>query len=146
MPKKPVTWTDKFIAKRAPKRVRLETDFAGIKAGTMMLVGTPEMFAAYLCKIPAGQTRTIERTRNELARQNDCTATCPVTTAIFLRIVAQAAIEQLSQGKAASEVVPFWRVIGPGSTIAKKLSIDDQWIALQRELEARVGATPMKPN
>jgi hypothetical protein len=138
VPKKPLTWTDKFAAKRSPKRVRLETDFAGIKAGTMMLVGTPEIFAAYLRKIPAGQTRTIERTRNELARQNDCTATCPVTTAIFLRIVAEAAIEQLAAGKAASEVVPFWRVIEPGSTIAKKLSVDGQWIALQRELESKL--------
>jgi hypothetical protein len=129
-------WNTKLNVKKLPKRVKLDKDFAGIKAGSMLFVGTPQIIDAYVRKIPAGETRTIERMRRELARKNDCDATCPVSTAIFLRISAEAAIEHLNAGKATADVAPFWRVIEPQSTIAGKLPIDSQWIAHQRELEA----------
>jgi hypothetical protein len=34
-------WKDKLNQPKQPKRVVLETDFAGIKAGTKLFVGTP---------------------------------------------------------------------------------------------------------
>ncbi len=129
-------WTTKLNAKKLPKRVKLDKDFAGIKAGSMLFVGTPQIIDAYVRKVPVGETRTIERMRRELARKNDCDATCPVSTAIFLRISAQAAIEQMNAGTSASDVSPFWRVIDAQSTIAGKLPIDSQWIAHQRDIEA----------
>jgi 6-O-methylguanine DNA methyltransferase, DNA binding domain len=129
-------WNTKLNAKKLPKRVKLDKDFAGIKAGSTLFVGTPQIIDAYVRKVPAGETRTIERMRRELARKNDCDATCPVSTAIFLRISAQAAIEQMKAGKAPAEVSPFWRVIQAQSTIAGKLPIDSHWITQQREIEA----------
>ncbi len=128
-------WNVKLKAKKLPKRVKLDKDFAGIKAGSMLFVGTPQIIYAYVRKIPLGQTRTIERMRRELARKNQCDATCPVSTAIFLRISAEAAIEQMNSGEPAAAVAPFWRVIEPASTIARKLTVDSQWIAHQREIE-----------
>jgi hypothetical protein len=128
-------WSAKLKVKKLPKRVKLDKDFAGIKAGSMLFVGTPQIIDAYMRKVPYGETRTIERLRRELARQNQCDATCPVSTAIFLRISAQAAIEQMNKGIASSEVTPFWRVIEAGSTIGNKLSIDSQQLALLRESE-----------
>jgi hypothetical protein len=130
-------WTARLDAKKLPKRVRLDKDFAGIKAGSMLFVGTPQIINHYVREVPLGETRTIERMRRELARKNQCDATCPVSTAIFLRISAQAAIEQMNGGKPANAVAPFWRVIEPKSTIASKLSIDPHWIALQREVETQ---------
>jgi hypothetical protein len=53
-----------------------------------------------------------------------------------LCICAEAAIERINAGAALSEVTPFWRVIEPGSTIARKLSVDAHWIAHQRDIEA----------
>ena len=128
-------WSSKLEIKKLPKRVRIDKDFAGIKAGSMLFVGTPQLIDAYVRKIPHGELRTIIRLRNELARKNQCDATCPVSTAIFLRIVAQAAIEKMNHGADLSTLTPFWRVIEPQSTIASKLSIDSQWIAHQREME-----------
>jgi 6-O-methylguanine DNA methyltransferase, DNA binding domain len=130
-------WTAKLDTKKLPKQVRLDKDFAGIKAGSMLFVGTPQIINDYVRKVPPGETCTIERMRRELARKNQCDATCPVSTAIFLRISAEAAIEQMNSGKSASAVAPFWRVVAPDSTIAGKLSIDKRWIALQREAEAQ---------
>jgi hypothetical protein len=46
-----------------------------------------------------------------------------MTAGIFLRIVAEVAIEQLNAGKAPSEVAPFWRVVSPQSAWSQKLSI-----------------------
>jgi hypothetical protein len=128
-------WNTKLQAKKLPKRVKLDKDFAGIKAGSMLFVGTPQIIDAYVRNVPGGETRTIERMRRELARKNQCDATCPVSTAIFLRISAQAAIEQMNAGKATTDVTPFWRVIEPQSTIAGKLTMDAQWIAQMRESE-----------
>ena len=129
------SWTARLQTPTSPKRVRLDKDFAGIKSGTMLFVGTPPIIDAYLRQVPPGETRTIERMRRELARTHQCDATCPVSTAIFLRIAAEAAIEGMEAGQALAEVSPFWRVIAPDSTIARKLPLDPDWIAHQRALE-----------
>lgn len=128
-------WRDKLRQPKQAKRVVLATDFAGIKAGTRLFVGTPLMIDDYIRGIPRGETRTIERLRKDLARRNRCQATCPVSTAIFLRMSAEAALEDLQDGAAPEAVTPFWRVIGPDSKIAKRLSVDANWIAAQRESE-----------
>ncbi|MEM8839536.1 MAG: hypothetical protein AAGE89_15700 [Pseudomonadota bacterium] len=117
----------------------MDKDFAGIKAGERMLVGTPMMVNDYVSKIPTGEVRTVERLRNELARRHKCDKMCPVSTAIFVRIVAEAAIEEMEAGKQVDQVAPFWRVIAPDDKVAKKLSIDSGWIAHQRTLEASIG-------
>lgn len=114
----------------------LETDFAGIKAGNMLFVGTPKIVEAYLRGIPHGENRTIERMRRELARRHRCDAMCPVSTSIFLRMVAEGAWEAIQAGQSADSVAPFWRVIEPGTPIAKRLQADSAWLRQRREAES----------
>lgn len=128
--------TARLQAKKDKKIVVLDKDFAGIKAGQTMLVGTPQMMDAYIRKIPSGQTRTMQRLRNELARRHKCDATCPVSTAIFVRIAAEAALEALDSGSEVQDITPFWRVVAPEDKIAGKLNIDREWIQHQRDREA----------
>ena len=132
------TWKEKVAVKKSPKRVRLDAAFAGVPAGAMLFVGTPQIVDDYVRRIPRGETRTIQRLRRELARRNDCDAMCPVSTAIFLRMVAEAAWEDLSAGAGLDAVTPFWRVVEPGSAIARKLPMDDAWLQAQRDAEAGV--------
>ena len=73
--------------------------------------------------------------REDLARSRDADATCPVSTAIFLRISAQAAIDEMEGGRSKGDVSPFWRVLRASDRITSKLSIDRQWIDTQRVLE-----------
>ena len=115
--------------------VELEKNFAGIKAGSTMLVATPQIVDTYIRGIPRGASRSIVRMRNELARKWNAHATCPVSSAIFLRISAQAAIDEMDDGKSVTEVAPFWRVISSKDKVARKLTIDSQWIDIQREAE-----------
>lgn len=127
---------EQLQAKKSHKLVVLDKDFAGVKAGNTLFVATPQIVDRYVQQIPYGQTRSIERMRNELARRWKANATCPVSAAIFLRISAQAAVDQMSQGRPAAEVTPFWRILTSADKIAKKLSIDGEWIDHQRALEA----------
>lgn len=135
-PKRPTDWRKRFDSAKPPKTVLLHTDFAGIKAGSVMYIGSPGVFASYIARIPQGETRTISRMRNELARRNEAVATCPVTTAIYLKVVAEVALADMAQGKPSDAVVPFWRVIEPGSKIALRLSCDDGVIADLRAMDA----------
>ncbi len=130
------TALEKLQQKKDKKVVVLEKDFAGIKAGQTMLVGTPQMIDTYVRKIPRGETRTVQRMRNELARRHRCDATCPVSTAIFLRISAEAAIEQMDDGASVDDITPFWRAIAPEDKVAKKIAVDSAWIQHQRDSEA----------
>jgi hypothetical protein len=134
--KRPTDWRKRFDKAKPPKTVILHTDFAGIKAGTVMYIGSPGVFANYIARIPSGQTRTIERMRNELARRNDAAATCPVTTAIYLKVVAEVALDDLDKGKPLESVVPFWRVIDKADKVAQKLSCGPDHILHLRALDA----------
>lgn len=126
---------ERLEADKQPKTVVLDKDFAGVKKGQKLFVATPKIVDAYIRKIPYGETRTIERMRRELARRRKCDASCPVSSAIFIRIAAQAAIDEMENGKSPSEVTPFWRLLNSTDKIAKKLSIDPQWLDVQRRSE-----------
>jgi hypothetical protein len=121
--------------KKEPKRVVLETRFAGIEAGSILYVATPDIVADYVRKIPAGQTRSIPQMRRDLAKKNKADATCPVSTAIFLRSVAEISLKQMAEGAASAEVTPFWRIVDPGSPIAKRMALEADWIEAQRAMD-----------
>ena len=128
-PKKPTDWRKRFGAAKPPHMVMLHADFAGVKAGNTMLISSPGEIANYLSRIPPGETRTMDRLRNELARKAGANAMCPVTTAIYLRVVAEVALTDLAEGRRLAEVVPFWRVVTPDSKVAKKLSCGPDHVA-----------------
>ncbi len=128
-----------------PKTVRLEFDFAGIPSGSLMFVATPDILAAYIRQIPYGETRTIIAMRREIARRRRCDAMCPVSTAIFLRQIAEAALRELAEGQTLAGVTPFWRLISSGDKIAKRLPVDPAWIDTQRALEAQTPQSKPPP-
>lgn len=127
---------EKMCREKSPKKVRLEYDFAGIKAGQMMFVGTPQIIDTYIRSIPYGETRSIIALRRELARKRQCDASCPVSTSIFIRMSAEAAIEEMEDGVALDSISPFWRVLTSADKITKKLEVDPEWVDQQRALEA----------
>jgi len=130
------TAKERLNTKKRSKIVVLEKDFAGVKKGQTLFVATPKIVDEYIKKIPYGETRTIVRMRRELARRRKCDATCPVSSAIFIRLSAQAAIDDLEGGVSVDEVAPFWRLLTSKDKITQKLTIDNKWLDLQREVEA----------
>lgn len=135
MPSRPKTWQQKMQAK-PPHTVVLDKDFAGVPAGARLLISCPLEVEHYLrTQVPPGETRAIQQMRRELARLHGADAACPVSTAIFLRTVAEAAWDQIEAGTPAAQVAPFWRVVEPGTPLAKKLRAGSDWIAQQRAAE-----------
>ena len=126
---------EKMREDKSPKVVVLEKDFADMKKGQRMFVGTPKIVDAYIKKIPHGKHRNIIRMRREMARKEKCDVMCPVSTAIFIRLAAQAAIEEMEQGKSVDQVTPFWRLLTAKDKITKRLTIEPEWVDLQRALE-----------
>lgn len=113
---------------KPPHHVILEKDFAGIPKGAKLLISCPVEIAAEL--------KSIQAFRSKLAAKNNCDATCPVSTSLFLRIVTEHAWEEFGRTKSTRDLAPFWRVVESSSPMAKKLSFDPAWIDLQRELES----------
>ena len=135
MPSKPKSWKQKMQAKPT-HMVTLEKDFAGVPVGSRLLISCPLEVEEYLrTKVPPGETREVQQMRRELAALHGADAACPVSTAIFLRTVAEAAWDDMEAGRPATEVAPFWRVVDPKSPLAKKLRAGSQWIEQQRAAE-----------
>lgn len=131
------TWTDKLHETKQAKVKRIETDFADIPAGSSMFIATPQIIDGYVKQLKKGAQVNIKTLRKDLALQHGADYTCPVTTGIFLRIVAEAAYENLQQGTPVSKLTPFWRVIEPDSPLAKKLSFGQDFLKKQIRAEAR---------
>jgi ABC-type uncharacterized transport system ATPase subunit len=129
------TWLDKLNETKEPKIKRIDIDFADIPAGSNMLIATPKIIDNYIQEIGVGKRIDTKTLRKDLALAHNADYTCPVTTGIFLRIVAEANYEKLQQGKHVKEITPFWRVIEPKSVLAKKLTFGQDFLLQQIEKE-----------
>ncbi len=129
------TWLDKLNEKKDPKIKRIETSFADIPAGSNMFIATPQLIDQYIQEIGFGKHIDSKTLRKDLALEHNADYTCPVTTGIFLRIVAEANYEKFQQGQTIENITPFWRVIKPSSPIAKKLTFGEEFIKQQIEKE-----------
>ena len=130
------SWLDKLNENKEPKIKRIEIDFADIPSGSMMFIATPKLIDEYIQEIGVGKRINIITLRKDLAIAHNADYTCPVTTGIFLRVVAEANYEKLQQGKHVEEITPFWRMIEPNSALAKKLTFGQDFLLQQIEKES----------
>lgn len=130
------TAREKLAAKKEIKKVVMDKAWGGMQPGDTMLVSTPQAVDAYIRAIPHGQTRTIPEMRDALAEAAGCAGACPMSSAIFVRMVAEAALEDIAEGKPVADVAPFWRIITSKDKMTKKLNVETAWIDEQRALEA----------
>lgn len=129
------TWIEKRDIKKSPVVKVLDKNFADMVEGEKMFIATPQLVDAYIRSIPFGSTVELSTMRKDLAVEHQADKTCPVTSGIFLRIVAEAAFEELNTGKKLDEITPFWRMIDPTSKVASKLTCGTEFIKQQRQLE-----------
>jgi hypothetical protein len=131
------SWQEKFDVSFSPKIEKANKSFAGIETGQMMLIPTPALVDAYVRQIPKGKFVDTKTLREDLAAEYHAEVTCPLTTGIFLRIVAELALEKMKKGVPVEKISPFWRVIDPHSPTAKKLTCGPSFIEKQRKKEAK---------
>lgn len=140
--KKPVTkrktWQEKLHIDKKAEVKKNDYDFADIPAGSKMLIATPLIMDEYIRQIPKGHFTDIKQIRKDLAAEYKAQYTCPVTTGIFIRIVAEAAYEEYEKGKPLSKITPFWRALSAKSPSAKKLSFGLKFLLDQQKKEGIV--------
>ena len=83
-----------------------------------MLIPAPLDVDALIRKVEEGKLITDKQIRERLARNFHADLTCPMTTGIFMRIVAETAEEDLRNGK--EQIAPYWRVIKPDGSLNEK--------------------------
>ncbi len=86
-----------------------------------MLVPTPMLVARAVRRVPIGRLITAEVLRARLARSARVDLTCPMTTGIFLNIIAGAAEEELARGH--RPVAPYWRVVRRDGSLPERFPI-----------------------
>ena len=131
------TAKEKLARKKEIKLITMDKAYGGIAVGEKMLVATPQIVDSYIRTIPLGETRTIPQLRNAIATIYKCDGTCPMSTSIFIRMSAEAALEDLEAELPSAEIAPFWRVITSKDKMAKKLNLPDPtWLDDKRAAEA----------
>jgi hypothetical protein len=84
-----------------------------------MLIPSPLDVDALIRTIKRGALITQSQIRERLARAHQADDACPIATGMFVRIVAEAAEEDLHSGK--QRVTPYWRVLRDNGTLNEKL-------------------------
>lgn len=126
------SWVEKRDQANPAHIEKLEKDWSDMKKGDRMLIATPSLIDDYVRQIPKGKESTLLQLRKDIAAEHGADNCCPLTSGIFLRIVAEAAYEEYSGGKALKNITPFWRIINLKMPTAKKLSFGTDLLKEQR--------------
>jgi hypothetical protein len=97
------------------------------RQGGRMLVATPLVVAAEVARIHRGAVLTVGELRDRLARHFHADHTCPLSTGIFLAIVAGAVSEDLRRGR--KPRWPIWRVVSDDGSLHPNWPLDARWRA-----------------
>jgi hypothetical protein len=96
----------------------------GLVAGQKMLIPTNTDIEAALRKLTPASVTSGPAFRALVAKPLNADGCCTFATNKALRAITERVSAALADGVSHAEVLPFWRVISPGNTIAKRLNLD----------------------
>ena len=131
----PKTWNEKLNIDREPEVGPSVRKIDGFPPGSMMLVPTPREVRDYVMALKPGTKSSIPEMRATLAKQFGAEVTCPMVSGIFARIVSEAALDDHRAGMPLDKITPFWRLVDPKTTLAKRLTCGADFIDRQRKSE-----------
>jgi hypothetical protein len=130
-----MTWAERLAASDGINIRPVPEGRRGMTPGKSMLYPSARMVNDAIRAVPEGQTITPKELRSSLADRYDAEYTCPVTTTMMLRIVAEAANEARDSGAKDDEITPVWRVLDAKASALRKLTFDPAWILEERVRE-----------
>jgi len=130
--KSKTSWREKLERPQEPKLVKIPPTMARFGNGTM-LIPTPSLVDSLIRKVPKGRLVTVSELRRKLAQDFAADVACPLTTGIFVRIVAEAAEEDRSLGR--KRITGYWRVVKDDGRLNPKFpgGIEEQTRHLRNE-------------
>jgi alkylated DNA nucleotide flippase Atl1 len=84
-----------------------------------MVIPRPLDVDSIMRSVKRGRLMTQSQLRERLARKSGADHACPLTTGIFVRIVAEAAEENSRTGK--KRITPYWRTIKDDGSLNERL-------------------------
>lgn len=107
---KPKTcWRDKLTREQEPKIVDIPPRMRKLWGRGTMAIARPLDVDALMRKVRKGRVATVKQIMAKLAEIYGSDTMCPMTTGIFIRIVAEAAEEDRAAGK--TRITPYWRTL-----------------------------------
>ena len=129
------SWKEKLDSGGEARVGTMTRAISGVPAGGLMLIPTPLQVDGYIRTIPKGVSKTSKEMGDDLAKQAGADISCPLCIGIFTRIAAEAAHEELVDGKSADDVTPFWRIIPPKAKVRPKLTFGEAIVDQLRKEE-----------
>jgi alkylated DNA nucleotide flippase Atl1 len=112
------SWTEKLEKEQQIKIVEVPPKMQASCGTGTMLIATPKIILGLVKQIPKGKVTTINALREKLAKEYGTDTACPITTGIFMWIVANAMEEAREAG--AKKIAPWWRVLKEGGKLNAK--------------------------
>lgn len=103
------SWREKRDKPQEPKVVEVPAKMQKRFGKGKMIIATPMIIDGIVRTIPKGKLATVSAIMDRLAADFDTDSACPITTGIFLNIVAKAAEEDRAAGR--KRIAPYWRVL-----------------------------------
>ncbi|MGH7863856.1 MAG: hypothetical protein ACREQB_02625 [Candidatus Binataceae bacterium] len=129
------SWNEKLHGAKLAHVSAMAKPLWGLQAGDALFIATPVMVRDYMKKIRKGSSRSIEQMREDFAKAHKAKGTCPLTSSIFARTAAEAALAEMDAGKPVGKITPFWRLIDEKGPIARKLSCGAAFVTRMRRAE-----------
>lgn len=113
------SWAEKLANEQdLPKIISIKPKDVQRWGGKTLVVPRPRDVDALMRKVPKGKLITIAELRQQVARQHQAEAGCPITCGIFAWIAAHAAEEEAAAGK--KRITPWWRTLKTGGELNPK--------------------------
>lgn len=111
-------WRDKRDRLQQPQIVDVPPKMQPRFGPGRMVIATPKIIDGIVREIPKGKLATVSQIMEKLCRDFKTDSACPITTGIFLNIVAKATEEDRAQGR--KDLTPYWRVLKTGGALNPK--------------------------
>ena len=111
-------WREKLEKPQEPRIIDVPLKMQKTWGTGTMLIATPLLVDAEIRKVKKGKLITVAQIMKKLAKDFHADTTCPMTTGIFLRIVAEVAEEDRQEGK--KQITPYWRVLKSDGSLNEK--------------------------
>ncbi len=108
------TWNEKLAATNSKNDL-------GVSKQTpkgLMYISKPREVVSIIKKVPKGKLITTSQIRKKLTKKHKVDFTCPLTTGIWISLLANASEENLHEKK--KVIAPYWIVLKPKGLIYEK--------------------------
>lgn len=111
------SWRQKIEQAPPPKIEHIKGPVKGPWLEGSLLISSPKEIETLLFSVPQGHVVSISAIRAYLAQKHNTVQTCPLTTGIFLRIIAECVLEE---DQTLQKGAPWWRVVRDDGSLIEK--------------------------